>query len=93
MIIIYYKIKDIPSDERPREKLKKYGVTNLTNKDLLAIILKTGTKNINVSDLALNILRMHKLSDFKDLTISELKKIKGIGDVKAIELLLSLIHI
>ena len=70
MIIIYYKIKDIPSDERPREKLKKYGVTNLTNKDLLAIILKTGTKNINVSDLALNILRMHKLSDFKDLTIS-----------------------
>lgn len=87
MIIIYYKIKDIPSDERPREKLKKYGVTNITNKDLLAIILKTGTKNINVSDLALNILRMYKLSDFKDLTISELKKIKGIGDVKAIELL------
>ena len=87
MIIIYYKIKDIPSYERPREKLKKYGVTNLTNKDLLAIILKTGTKNINVSDLALNILRMHKLSDFKDLTISELKKIKGIGDVKAIEIL------
>lgn len=87
MIKIHYTIKDFPLEERPREKVKQYGINNVTNKELLSIILKTGTKNINVEDLALSILRKYKLHELKDVTINELTKIKGIGEVKAIELL------
>ena len=87
MIKIHYTIKDFPLEERPREKVKQYGINNVTNKELLSIILKTGTKSINVADLALSILRKYKLHELKDVTITELTKIKGIGEVKAIELL------
>lgn len=87
MIKIHYTIKDFPLEERPREKAKQYGINNVTNKELLSIILKTGTKSINVEDLALSILRKYKLHELKDVTITELTKIKGIGEVKAIELL------
>lgn len=87
MIKIHYTIKDFPLEERPREKVKQYGINNVTNKELMSIILKTGTKNINVEDLALSILRKYKLHELKDVTINELTKIKGIGEVKAIELL------
>lgn len=87
MIKIHYTIKDFPLEERPREKVKQYGINNVTNKELLSIILKTGTKNINVEDVALSILRKYKLHELKDVTINELTKIKGIGEVKAIELL------
>ena len=43
-----YRIKDIPKEERPRERLKEVGAESLTNKELLAIILKSGTKGKNV---------------------------------------------
>lgn len=82
-----YKIKDIPTSERPRERLKSVGVENLSDKELLAILLKTGTKDKSVNDLALDILNEYKLSDLKTLTLNSLKNIKGIGEVKTIELL------
>ena len=81
-----YKIKEIPQDERPRERLKEVGVENLTNVELLSILLKTGLKNKNVKDLATELLKKYSLEDLKDLSINELIKIKGIGEVKAIEL-------
>lgn len=81
------KIKDIPLTERPRERLKEVGATNLTDKELLSIIIKTGTKYKNVSDLALEILKKFDLLDFKELNINDLVSINGIGEVKAIELL------
>ena len=86
----YLKIKDIPLSERPRERLKEVGASNLTNKELLSIILKIGTKNKNVSDLALELLKNYPLSTFKELSIQDLVKINGIGEVKAIELLASI---
>lgn len=82
-----YKIKEIPKSERPRERLKEVGVENLSNKELLAIVLKTGTKNKNVTELALDILNNYSLTDLKELSINQLTTIKGIGEVKAIELL------
>jgi DNA repair protein RadC len=85
-----YKIKDIPVNERPRERLKEVGGSNLTDKEILAIILKTGTKSKNVTDLAIDILNNYDLSDLKDLSINDLIKIKGIGEVKAIELIASI---
>ena len=82
----YYMIKDVPKSERPREKLKEYGCTNISDTDILAIILKTGTKEKSVTDLATEILKSYELIELKDLSIKELIKIKGIGEVKAIEL-------
>ena len=81
------KIKDIPLTERPRERLKEVGGANLTNKELLSIIIKTGTKNKNVSDLALELLKEYDLLDFKDLSLEDLIKINGIGEIKALEIL------
>ena len=85
------KFKSIPQEEKPRERLEKYGVENLSNEELLAIILKTGSKKQNVKELANNILCAYKsIKNLKDLRINNLIKIDGIGRVKAIELLASL---
>ena len=85
-----YRIKEIPKEERPRERLKEVGVEQLTNVEILSIILKTGTKNKNVKDLAIDILNHYDLNKLKDISINDLMKIKGIGEVKAIELLASI---
>lgn len=82
-----YKIKEIPKQERPRERLKSNGPEQLADNELLAIILKTGTKNKNVSELALEILKSNPLYSLKDISFQQLTTIKGIGEVKAIELL------
>lgn len=80
-----YLIKDLPEEEKPREKLKKYGVKNLTDEELIAIILRCGTKNMSVKDLAIEIKKEFKT--LSDLSYIELSKIKGVGEVKAITLL------
>ena len=82
-----YKIKELPVDERPRERLLSVGVNNLSNVELLSIILKTGTKDKSVKDLAIDIMKDIKdISMLKDVSVNKLKSIKGIGEVKAIEL-------
>ena len=52
-----YKIKEIPKNERPRERLKEVGRENISDKELLAIILRTGQKNKNVTELAIDLLK------------------------------------
>ncbi len=82
-----YKMKEIPIDERPREKALKEGVERLSNEELISIILKTGTSNKSAKDLAMEILKLQdNITDLKNMTIPRLKKINGIGDVKAIEI-------
>lgn len=84
-------IKDLPLLERPRERLLKYGVINLSNEELLSIVLKNGTKDRSVKELSNNILKeINDITDLKDISINKLKKIKGIGEVKAITLLASI---
>lgn len=85
-----YRIKNIPIDERPRERLKQYGKSSLSNKELLAIILKTGTKDKSVNELALDILDKYSLEDLKDISMNSLLNIKGVGEVKALELIASI---
>lgn len=85
-----YTIKEIPVSERPRERLKEVGVENLTDKEILSIILKNGTKDKNVNELSLELLNNYNLLDLKNISLNELIKIKGIGEVKAIELLASI---
>lgn len=85
-----FTIKELPETERPRERLKQIGAENLSDKELLAIILKTGTKNKNVTELALEVIKEYPIVSLKDISLPSLKKIKGIGDTKAIELLASI---
>lgn len=82
-----YKIKEIPKNERPRERLKEVGRENISDKELLAIILRTGQKNKNVTELAIDLLKEYSITDLKDISLNKLTKIKGIGEVKALELL------
>lgn len=87
------KMKELPISERPYEKLKMYGAETLTNSELLAIIIKNGTKEKSAVDLAKEILKLNEsnekedLSFLQDISISEFMKIKGIGEIKAIQLL------
>ena len=81
-------IKDIPDKERPRERLLKYGSQSLSNEELLAIIIKNGTKGMSSKDLAIQVLqKVGTLSNFKNITSHSLDKIKGLGQVKKLELL------
>ena len=82
------KLKEMPQTERPREKLLKYGKENLSDSELLAIILKTGSKGENVCNLSLKILNQIKnLENLKNINLETLTNIKGVGLAKGIELL------
>ena len=86
------KMKELPETERPYEKLEQYGEKTLTNAELLAIIIKTGTKEETAIGLAQKILKLNTnerkngLNFLRDLAVEEFMKIKGIGKVKAIQL-------
>lgn len=86
------KIKELPFSERPYEKLEMQGEKALTNAELLAIIIKSGTKEQTSVELAQNILKLNtnideeNLNFLRDISIEEFMKIKGIGKVKAIQL-------
>ncbi len=84
----FRKIKDWPEDERPRERLIKFGEENLSDSQLLAIILRTGnsTKS-NAIDLARTLLDHYgNLRALDSVSISELCAIKGIGLAKAAQI-------
>ena len=85
------KIKELPETERPYEKLELYGEKALSNAELLAIIIKTGTREETSVQVAQKILNLNDtqeegLNFLRNLTIEELMQIKGIGKVKAIQL-------
>ena len=86
------KIKELPMAERPYEKLELYGEKALSDAELLAIIIKTGTKDETSVAVAQKILSLNSdaniesLSFLRDLSIEELKRIKGIGKIKAIQI-------
>lgn len=82
-----YLIKELPEDERPRERFKKYGVEALSNEELLSVLLRTGTSNKSVKDLSIDILRKIKMNDLINYDFSTLKNIKGVGEVKAITII------
>lgn len=82
------KFKDLIDEEKPRERFLKYGVSNLSNEDLISIILKTGTKDFSVKEVSNHILsEIENIQSLKDITVNKLMSIKGIGKTKAIELI------
>lgn len=81
------KFKNLPDSEKPRERLYMYGSENLSNEELISIIIKTGSKNFSVKEVSLKLLEeVGNLANFKDIGINSLMKINGIGRVKAIEI-------
>lgn len=85
---ITIKMKDVPRSERPRERLITYGENHLSNQEILAILIGSGTRKESVMELA-NRLLMHfeGLKLLGDATIEELTAIKGIGTAKGVTLL------
>lgn len=81
-----YSIRHWAKDDRPREKLLLKGAENLSDSELLAILIHNGTKNKTAVDLAKEILKLGKdnLNELGKLSVKELMKIKGIGEAKAI---------
>ncbi|WP_349405721.1 RadC family protein [Clostridium perfringens] len=82
------KINEIPSGERPREKLLFYGAHCLSNEELLAIILRTGNKDSNVVELSYRII--HSVGGLNGLfkaSAKELMELKGVKEAKATQIL------
>jgi len=80
------KIKDLPKIERPREKLEKYGPERLSDSELLAILLRTGSEGINVVELSSKILRKFSGAGLAKASAKELKNTFGLGSAKACEI-------
>ena len=81
------KIREMPEDERPREKLAARGAAALTDSELIAILLRTGLPGANAVDVARTLLQQYgSLGALSRCTVSEIAKIRGIGPAKAVQL-------
>jgi len=80
------RIKDLPKIERPREKLEKYGPEKLSSSELLAILLGTGSKGVNVVELSNKILKKFSGDGLIKANVKELKNTFGLGSAKACEI-------
>ncbi|OJG68520.1 DNA repair protein RadC [Enterococcus moraviensis] len=79
-------IREMPEDCLPRERLEVVGEKALSNQELLAILLRTGSKDTNVMEVASKFLNyFNHLYELKNATLNEMMEIKGIGRIKAIE--------
>lgn len=82
------RVNDIPLNERPMEKLLQFGVESLSNEELLAILLRTGTKGENVIALSRRVLiELDGLDGLLNVSFEEASKIKGIKKVKACQII------
>lgn len=82
------KVKDLPINERPRERLIEYGKENLSNEELLSIILKTGNRKVSVREISNNLLNyFNGIENLKNATKEQLQNVKGIGKVQALTIL------
>lgn len=81
-------IKELPTAERPRERLLRYGAASLSNSELIAIILRTGNKNENILNLSSRIIKERGgLNGLLNSEIEDFTKLKGIGAAKASQLI------
>nr|WP_263313060.1 DNA repair protein RadC [Mammaliicoccus sp. Marseille-Q6498] len=82
------KIRDLQNEDKPRERLKSYGSDKLTNRELLAIIINSGSKQFSSLECANQVLNLvSNLRELRHLTFSELITVNGIGEKKAITIL------
>jgi len=81
------KIKEMLEDSRPRERLVKFGVKNLSDSEVLALILEKGTKQENVIEMSDRLISKYGLDKLSQCSLKELQEIKGIGFAKACQIL------
>ncbi len=81
------RIKDISSENRPRERLAKSGVSVLSDAELLAIILQKGTKKENAIDMSNRLISKYGVDKLSSCSLKELQEIKGIGKAKASQII------
>ncbi len=81
------KIRDMPEQNRPRERFLKHGSEALSDAELFAIILRIGSPNENVIDMSNRLIKEYGLNKLFDCSLKELQKIKGIGPSKAMQIL------
>lgn len=74
-------------EERPRERALQYGIDSLSNRELLAIIIKSGYSGVSVLDMVDSLLEKYDLKAISQLSYPELMKIKGLKQAKALELM------
>ncbi|MBI5664237.1 MAG: DNA repair protein RadC [Nitrospirae bacterium] len=80
-------IKEWPEDERPRERLLKWGANGLSTAELIAIIIKTGGRDKSALELAREaLMRFNSLKEIEDAAVAEFKDIKGIGSAKVAQI-------
>ncbi|REJ19002.1 MAG: hypothetical protein C6W59_04625 [Paenibacillaceae bacterium] len=80
-------LRDVPREDRPRERMMIDGAEALSDAELLAILLRTGTRNESAVNLANRILReCGGLRQLVDMSIAELINIRGVGPAKAVQL-------
>lgn len=84
------RIKDLPLIDRPREKLYAHGGSNLSDAELLAILLGTGTRGKNAVKLGELLLRKHQLQTLSQVSLKDIAGIPGIGKSKAARILAAL---
>lgn len=83
-----YLIKEMPKESRPRERLIAYGPEALSNEELMAILLRTGDKELSVVDLSKEVLyHLASLEDLKRMSVFEFMNIRGIKEAKACTLI------
>ena len=83
-------VRDLPADERPRERLLAEGAASLSNTELLAVLLRTGVKDDSVLRVAEKVLALYKergLAAITQMSAKELSSIKGVGMAKAATIL------
>ena len=80
-------LKKIPDEEKPRERLLKYGKENISTDELIEIVLKSGTKKCGLKEISHNILSsVNNINELKNMEINGLTNIDGMSRIKAIEL-------
>lgn len=80
------KLHDIDPENRPRERFIRSGPASLSSAELLALILRTGTKNSNIIDICNQIIARFGLEKLQDASIADLQQVKGIGSAKAMQI-------
>lgn len=81
------KIKDMPEDSKPRERLLKFGIENLSNAELLALVLEKGTRQENVIEISNRLINQFGIGKLSECSLKELQEINGVGQAKAMQIL------
>lgn len=86
--VVSLTVKDLPSDDQPRERARRFGIGSLSNADLFAIILRTGTRGYPITDLCRDLMKMNEnlLLNLERRSRGQIMEINGIGELKAMQI-------